>query len=63
MSSLTNLDRSLSCTVRVYLTSQDTPMLGPPRGRHVYVVGLLHGWGLSGHTEVKFDGKIIQRLA
>ena len=26
MSSSTNLDRSLSCTVRVHLTSQDTPM-------------------------------------
>ena len=36
------MDISLSCTVRVYLTSQDTPMQGPPRGRHVYVVGLLH---------------------
>ena len=40
----TNLDISLSCTVRVYLTSQHTPMQGPPRGRHVYVVGLLHRW-------------------
>ena len=46
MSLSTIMDRSLSFTVRVYLTSQDTPMQGPARGRHVYVVELLHGWGI-----------------
>ena len=25
-------------------------MQGPPRGRHVYVVGLLHGWGFDNLT-------------
>ncbi len=41
------MDISLSCTVKVYLTSQDTPMQGPLRGRHVYVVGVLHRRGRS----------------
>ena len=41
------MDISLNSTVRVYLTSRDTPMQGPPRGRHVYVVGLLHRRGRS----------------
>ena len=49
------IDISLSCTVRVYLTSQDNPMQGPSRGRHVYVVGLLQGWGCS-------IGNIVRRL-
>ena len=44
------MDRSLNCTVRVHLTSQGTPMQGPPRVRHVYVVGLLHGWGFDNLT-------------
>ena len=50
MSSSTNLDRAPSCAVRVYLTSQDTPMQGPPRGRHVYVVGLSIGDGYVIHS-------------
>ena len=41
------MDISLTCAVRVYLTSQDTPMQSPPRDRHVYVVGLLHRRGLG----------------
>ena len=28
-------------------------MQGPPRGRHVYVVELLHGWGMTVMTTAK----------
>ena len=29
-------------------------MQGPPRGRHVYLVGLLHGWGITVTTPAKW---------